>query len=252
MKKTIVIVLIFVLLLAACGEKEKTQEEDSDDGVIPQEQTQKPSNDIEFTTIDGVTIKGTFLEGNSNSAVLLLHELGKDRTEYNAFVQKLNEKGFTTLAIDFRGHGESGLDYKEFTNDDWQGLLNDVDSAVKYIRRTDKDVNDITIIGASIGANAALIHASQDNTVNQVVLFSPGENYRGLATLDAIRDYGNRPIMIIVSENDRYSYTSSTKLKSRALGNTKFKTYENSGHGTEILQNELGLDDAIIKWLLES
>jgi len=58
---------------------------------------------------DGASLKGTWtLAGNGKQpAVLLLHQAGSSRSEFDFLLPDLHARGWHTLAIDLRGHGES-------------------------------------------------------------------------------------------------------------------------------------------------
>src|SRR5437879_4389623 len=65
---------------------------------------------INFNTVDGVEIKGTFYPSAGKApAVLLLHALGEDSRKKNwvNLAEELQKNGFAVLTFDFRGHGES-------------------------------------------------------------------------------------------------------------------------------------------------
>ena len=65
-------------------------------------------SELYLKSIDGVTIFGDWSPiPGSKKAALLLHQRGKDYTIWDAFRKTLGEKGWSTLAIDLRGHGKS-------------------------------------------------------------------------------------------------------------------------------------------------
>ena len=68
-----------------------------------------PSQDVRFQARDGASIVATFRPGKSerSPAVLLLHGVGASLQATAANAEWLASLGYATLAIDFRGHGES-------------------------------------------------------------------------------------------------------------------------------------------------
>jgi len=68
-----------------------------------------PAQDIRLVTQDGVTIAATFTPGRGDRApsVLLLHGVGASRQATAANAAWSASLGYATLAIDFRGHGQS-------------------------------------------------------------------------------------------------------------------------------------------------
>src|SRR5438552_1717881 len=86
-----------------------------------------PPAQVTFTTDDGVTIGATLHPGATPDApaVVLVHQLGSTRAEWDPLVAQLSHPpALTLLAIDMRGHGESThgpngttLDFNQFTPD---------------------------------------------------------------------------------------------------------------------------------------
>jgi alpha-beta hydrolase superfamily lysophospholipase len=73
---------------------------------------QAKPEEVQFDTADMVTIKGSFYpgaNGNKSPCVMLLHDLGKDRTKggWDELAKALQKEGFAVLSFDFRGHNDS-------------------------------------------------------------------------------------------------------------------------------------------------
>ena len=65
---------------------------------------------VSFQTSDGVKLVATWKPspaGSSAPAVLLLHAFSRERREVAGLADELAARGFSTLALDLRGHGES-------------------------------------------------------------------------------------------------------------------------------------------------
>jgi pimeloyl-ACP methyl ester carboxylesterase len=67
---------------------------------------------VTFDTVDGVTLQGTFYpsaKGKDEPTVMLLHKIGGDshKDGWDALAAALNDKGYSVLSFDFRGHGNS-------------------------------------------------------------------------------------------------------------------------------------------------
>ncbi|MCP4418817.1 MAG: hypothetical protein GY805_19550 [Chloroflexi bacterium] len=105
------------------------------------------------------------------------------------------------------------------------------------------------VVGASIGSNLSLITAVNKPNINTVILLSPGLDYRGVTTEDAIIDYGSRPILIVASAEDSYAADSSRTLQEAATGQAELQLYDGAGHGTNMFNKEDGLPDLILDWL---
>src|SRR5262249_52207426 len=109
---------------------------------------------MQFTMSDGFTIVGTFYSAprRPSPGALLLHMLGSNKESWQPFAAQLQAAGYSVLAIDLRGHGESGGAM------DWTKALADVDNVLGQLHTLPGvDPNRISVIGASIGANLALV-----------------------------------------------------------------------------------------------
>jgi dienelactone hydrolase len=176
--------------------------------------------------------------------VLLLHMLWGDKSSWDDFARQLAEAGFVVIAVDMRGHGETGGEI------DWEKAAADMHLIWEYLEsREGIDEERRAVIGASIGANMALITGAAEQSVNTAVLLSPGLNYAGVTTREALENYGQRPLLIVASEKDAYAADSSRKLEQLALGEAELIMYQGAGHGTHIFSKEPGLSDLIITWL---
>ena len=233
--------LLFILLLplvVGCT-KETTTGEPSGELIG----TGNGDQEIEMITEDRINIKATFYPRISKEALILVHMLDNNRQSYNKFAQLLNE-AYGVFSLDSRGHGESDLNWKDFTEKDFNDMIKDIKSAKNFL--AEKGFEDIYLVGASIGANTVLNYAVTDDSITKIVLLSPGLNYRGVSIDKAIKEY-TKSILIIASKEDSYSFSSSEKLFEDSVGEKKFLRLENVGHGTNMLKASLMAD--IIKWV---
>jgi len=211
-----------------------------------------------FITEGGVEIIGSMWipHQDISPAVILLHMLSRDRTDWDDVAEQLVSEGYAVMSIDLRGHGQSinqngnTINYKDFTEEDYRKMTLDVLPVIDFFRNDKRvDGDRIAIIGASIGANVALQVAAADPDIRTVILLSPGKVYRGVTTGDAILEFGKRPVLIAASEEDEYAASSSKFLKESAQGDSKLLMSKNMGHGTDMLGKESGLEAEIIEWL---
>src|SRR3989344_2272608 len=172
---------------------------------------------VSFLTEDGVTVVGDYYEGGGEKAVLLLHMMPASRASWIAFANKLVAEGWSALSIDLRGHGESisgpsgTLDYKNFSDGEHQASIVDVESGIEYL--VQRGMKEISIAGASIGANLALVYAAEHPNIHSVILLSPGLDYRGVNT-EAVAPKISEPtrVYLIASQEDDYSAASVRDL----------------------------------------
>ncbi|HVP38299.1 MAG TPA: alpha/beta fold hydrolase [Candidatus Saccharimonadales bacterium] len=215
---------------------------------------------VTVTTPDGVPLAGTWwAQGEKAPAVLLLHMLGHQRHDWDALSEQLAGAGYSVLAIDFRGHGESvkqgnrRLDYNDFSARDWKALPGDVTAALNWMVAQPKvETEHLGIVGASIGANSALLAAAGDKRVHSLVLLSPGLDYHGLKTERAMEQYGTRSIFLLASDDDDYSASTVRRLGTLARGRNSVKVFAKAGHGTNMFAAEPPLPGLILGWLKEN
>lgn len=188
---------------------------------------------------DPIKLKADYY-GASNSkgrALILLHMLGRNKSDWKKFALFMKSKGYSSVAINFRNNG----------NATEQMLLQDVDTAYKFLKQ--KQNTKIIIIGASIGANTALNFAEINKEINAIVLLSPGLNYRNVKTESTMKNYSGRSILIVASYEDKYSAESSAVLDKIARGKHKLILYHGAGHGTNMLLNEKKLKEEIFTFV---
>jgi alpha-beta hydrolase superfamily lysophospholipase len=219
---------------------------------IPEDQTNNMEK-INFTTSDGWKIVANYYPSTRN-AVILLHQLGSDKSSYLSFSNELNRKGYAVLALDFRGHGESTIidgktvTWQSFSNLDFMDMTKDVAAARDWL--TNKGYDNFAIVGASIGANTALNYGVTDSAIKTVVLLSPGLEYKGIVTNQTIRNF-TKPIFIVASNEDTYSARSAAILYENAQGKKEIKLFDNADHGT-IMFARTDLDRLILNWLRDN
>jgi dienelactone hydrolase len=199
-------------------------------------------------SVDGLDLAGTFYAPKNQPppwpGVILLHMLWGSRTSWDEYAEEFAKAGFAVLSIDLRGHGETGGAV------DWESAVSDLQQVWSYFtERPDIDPDRTAFVGASIGANLALIAGANEPAVRTVVLLSPGLNYAGVKTEAAMQSFGERPVLIAASQEDTYAASSSIALDAKALGESQLIMYEDAGHGTFIFQAEPELSQLIIEWL---
>lgn len=224
----------------------------------PAEKGPLPAEVVRFATADGWELAATLWPAPAagRPAAILLHMLPADRHSYNDFGPALALAGFNVLALDSRGHGDSRKhdggteDYTSFDARAYNDSVKDIAAAKAFLQDKGADVSRVVLVGASIGANFALIHAAGDADVKGVVLLSPGLDYHGVKTEEAMKAFGDRPCYLVASDEDAPSAECITALK---VLNPKadYKMFRNAGHGTNILGAEPKFKDELVDWMGE-
>lgn len=248
MQKGIIIFLTIIFLTACTTEP------------VPEENLEERELAVEvasFQTVDRVTIMGTYWPGGP-TAVLLLHMMPATKESWEPFAELLAKEGFTVFAIDLRGHGESTLkdgesiDYREFSDEDHQASIHDVETAVKYLQ--EKGATTVYIIGASIGANLALWYQAEHPEVKKTVLLSAGTNYRGIETIPlAAKVQDDQQIYFVAGTFDGSGESSSENMAKQIMGNVtgeaELKVFASTAHGTDLFTEYPELLHDLVAWL---
>jgi pimeloyl-ACP methyl ester carboxylesterase len=171
--------------------------------------------------------------------------LGDDRTVWGevGLAADLVAAGYAVLVVDLRGHGETG------GAQDWTLAADDL-GRVWDAFAVRADETRTAVVGASIGANMALRLGAERPDVVGVALLSPGLEYRGVTTADQLVVYGDRPLLLVASEDDPYSADSVRALAEVASGAT-VHIFDAAGHGTNMFAAAPELSGLIIGWLDE-
>ncbi len=260
--KCIIIVMAFAATLLGCEANDNVNGENKD-GETLGEMMSEGSNfsgeveEITYTTSDGWEVYGSYYVSGAEYApcVLLLHMMPSDRHSYDDFAPKLAGAGYDVLSIDLRGHGESQYKngekrhFEKFSDLEHQESIRDITAAKEFFTDKKADTTRMAIVGASIGANLALVYAADDPDIKTVVLLSPGSDYRGVQTAPAMEVYRERSALIVASDEDDYSAESCRELKNLAGESAELKIYEDSGHGTDIFGPQPQLETEVISWI---
>ena len=108
---------------------------------------------VEFPSESGSEIKGWFIKGrNGQGVVVLMHGLRANRFSLVERIRFLRNAGFSVLAFDFQGSGES--DGKQITF----GFVEskDAEASLKYVKQKLPD-EKIGVIGISMGGASFLL-----------------------------------------------------------------------------------------------
>jgi dienelactone hydrolase len=197
---------------------------------------------------DGLEIHGMFYPTTAEKApaLLLLHQYGGNQSQWSRLVPILVENGYNVLTVDMRGSGTTG-GKQNWTTAEADGL-----ELMKWLREQPTVNPDrVGVIGASIGSNLALRICAADEKCPAVVALSPGINYFGVSTKDAVENMGNRAVLLVAAQQDSdasggvktltFVTPKETNLEVRIYGGTGL-------HGVDMLY-KVDLPKLIIDWL---
>jgi alpha-beta hydrolase superfamily lysophospholipase len=112
---------------------------------------------VEFTSRDGVALKGWWSPGEDTKPVLIYsHGLNRSRLEMLERGAKSNHRGYGVLLFDLRNHGESGGAYTTLGMTESRDIC-----AAADLVKTKAPGRPQILWGVSMGASSALIAAKQ-------------------------------------------------------------------------------------------
>jgi len=197
---------------------------------------------VYFKTSDGVRIAAEYTAPAATGApvFVLLHGLGAGRGEWRVFRATLAARGYGTLALDARGHGESGGgSYRTFTTSGaWTAIEKDLDAAADFLAHRGVAENRLVLAGASIGANIVLRGIAARSAVPFVILLSPGTSYQGIFIEPLVRKL-KRPLIAAAARDDPYSYRALFLMHDWVRHTDSALLSAGSGHGTGMLEGKI-------------
>jgi len=211
-------------------------------------------------------------------AVLILHGLGSKKESHAAFAQYLAERGFVSLVMDLRGHGDSAgvLD---------DHVLDDVHAAISYLAsRPEVDGARLAVRGSSMGAYLGIHAAAENPAIQAVVAIAPATEEILLAALaqtkpgrkvvdltqgariqrtavtnflrarrvaDAVRKISPRPLLFIQCRDDELVPATSTERLFALAGEPKSLIMIDGGHH-RFAQQDGTIHRHTAEWLAQS
>jgi hypothetical protein len=90
-----------------------------------------------------------------------------------------------------------------------------------------------------------------DEAVVTAIALSPGLDYRGVTTEDALEMIDRRPVMLVAGQSDYESANGVRELGLLLKGDSLMRLYATSTHGTAMLADQPTLMPLIVSWLEE-
>lgn len=205
---------------------------------------------VTLAATDGTPLAGTLYEASSRpaSAVVLVHMLGRSKEDWAVLAERLQDAGLTALALDLRGHGQSGG-----ARDPLSPMVDDVRSAIAWLStRANVRPGMLAVVGASLGANLAALAAAETPLARAVALVSPSLDYRGVR-LDAtvMRKLSGRPVWFAASTDDPYALRTLRELAAGESGSQQ-RLSGARAHGTALLAADPDLSQGLVDWLRQT
>lgn len=213
--------------------------------------------DMTLKAQDGKTLAGSWIipENAKKKApvVLLVHDYGLNRRDWNVFIPDLVEQGFAVLAMDLRGHGQSRANEGEVvpTQDDLLKIgLADIQSALKWAAaQKAADAKRIGIVGAGLGGDLAfLARTAFVKNIRAAVVISPSYTTITDGTFSGMTASG---ILFCASSKskDGMSMMAADTLANFTKEPKKVVIYDSAAHGLAIFYKHPEVKQDILSWL---
>lgn len=143
--------------------------------------------DVEFTSSDGLLIKGWFIPGASKKTVVIGHpwpfnrhgfepenqgiiKLFKVRVDMLKTAKAFHQEGYSILMFDFRNHGESERGITGIGVNEYQDAL----GALSYLEtREDIDISHIGMVGFCMAGNAFMRLVTKSSIPKCLIAIQP-------------------------------------------------------------------------------
>ena len=240
-----------------------------------------PSEDIQLTTSDGLTLTAWYIPPRNGVVVICVHGMGGNRAQFLEEAVFLHRKKYGVLLLDLRNHGESEGDVTTL------GLYEtkDIAAAVEYIRQREGADAAVAAFGHSMGAATVLLAAAQLPEIDAVIAASPftsvgdnvSEGIRSLTGLDprffaplvlffgqrearvdisavrpvdVIGSISPRPVLLIHGAKDEtLPVRNSYQLYEAARDPKELVVYEGVGHGGFVFQEPKQYPKKVLNFL---
>ncbi len=207
-------------------------------------------NEVRFTSEDGKTVYADYypVKEGAKGFVLLFHQAYSNAGEYEPVVRRLNEMGYSALAVDLRSGGER-WGRRNRTADgvggspSYESAYQDMRSALDYARA--QGAQKVWVWGSSYSASLALRLASErGEEIEGLCLFSPGEYFGGGGVVKGWARGVRVPILGICPEGE--SATVEEILSACGSPMKVLEVKERAVHGASMLRedrNPLGWEE---------
>jgi alpha-beta hydrolase superfamily lysophospholipase len=177
--------------------------------------------------------------GYRKPLIILCHQAGWSRGEYNEIAPKLNAIGYNCLAIDQRSGGEVNGVLNETARQaknkklprEYLNAEQDIVAAVKWAQNK----HPVLILwGSSYSASLVLKVAQKQKSIAKVLSFSPGEYFGKALTLKETINELQIPVFITCSKKE---ISRTQEIVDAIPSNTKtfFKPKTEGNHGSRAL-----------------
>jgi pimeloyl-ACP methyl ester carboxylesterase len=182
---------------------------------------------VSFVAVDDTTLEGDFREGQRPRGVILSHMHGGSHEDWDDFADSLVANGYAVLKYDFRRTGDVQDD------DDVERAPIDLRAALAFMQS--RDIEEIFLVGASMGGTASLIVAADgDPDILGVVAMGAPARYLGMDAVAVARNV-QVPVLFIVSAEDTEGPAEAQLMSADMTADNETMVLDGALHGTDLL-----------------
>jgi len=193
--------------------------------------------EVTFETADGLVLEGREF-GSGSTAVVLAHMRPANMESWFDFAEVLAGEGYSALAFNFRGYGNS--------EGDGFDVDTDVQAAVDFV--TEHGAESVYVIGASMGGTGSVAASAQRPVAGTITLSAPAE-FEGTDALSAAANL-SAPILLFAATADQPYPDHAEVMAAAATVDAEVVILSGSNHGTTMFQDHgQELTEAILAFL---
>jgi len=187
MLKSYLLIVIASLILAPVAQKKK----------------------VTFLSRDSLEVTADlYLSNEQYPYILLFHQEGSSRGEYNETALKFTKFNFNCLAVDLRSGNNSNYVRNETARKAMQTFkpsmfldaANDIEAAIDYAYNLNNQ--NVILLGSSFSASLCLLIGNKNPHVKAVIAFSPGEFFGDNLRLEQELDTFRVPLFVTGTETE--------------------------------------------------
>jgi pimeloyl-ACP methyl ester carboxylesterase len=194
------------------------------------------STAVEFPSTDGVRLEGRlFGDDAATTGVVLSHMLPADQSSWWDLAGTLEREGYLVLTYDFRGYCPGGQAGCSDGEKDVSAIWQDVLGAIDFIRS--HGVQQVALVGASMGGTASLVAASKPEvSVDAVITLSAPASIEGLAASAEVLQAVSAAKLFVAGAADFSAADSADQLYAQSPPPKRIQILPTGDHGTDILE----------------
>ncbi len=197
---------------------------------------------VTFESKDGLIITADlYISSTQNPYIILLHQAGYSRGEYNEIAPKLVNLGYNCLAIDQRSGNEVNFVKNETAARakaknlpaNYLDALPDIQAAIVFVKQ--KTNKPIVLWGSSYSASLSLMVAPEELKVGALVVFSPGEYFEPKDFIKSKITKISVPVLALSSKSENPEIAAMLSVVPKSLVTIFNPSTDEGKHGSKAL-----------------